>query len=125
MLLAGLLAALTATAAFAEEPVPVDGFVCPVLGGHAGEGQGKSSPDPIVMIPSGSASVLGQNVTVPTLATNDDGAGTPERFTSVLEIPTTRPSGAYRGDLGDPAARTLTGPQPSGPKAHYSLAILE
>ena len=78
MLLAGLLAALTATAAFAEEPVPVDGFVCPVLGGHAGEGQGKSSPDPIVMIPSGSASVLGPVVTVPTLATNDDGAGTPE-----------------------------------------------
>ena len=78
MLLAGLLAALTATAAFAEEPVPVDGFVCPVLGGHAGEGQGKSSPDPIVMIPSGSASVLGPDVTVPTLATNDDGAGTPE-----------------------------------------------
>ena len=78
MLLAGLLAALTATAAFAEEPEPVDGFVCPVLGGHAGEGQGSSDPEPIVGIGSGAASVLGPDVTVPTLATNEDGDGVPD-----------------------------------------------
>ncbi len=77
MLLAGLLAALTATAAFAEEPVPVDGFVCPVLGGQAGEGQGNSSPEPIVGIAGGAPTVLGPDVTVPTHATNNDGGGVP------------------------------------------------
>ena len=77
MLLAGLLAALTATAAFAAPPDTSDGFVCPVLGGEAGGDHGNSSPDPIVIIPSGSASVIGPLVTVPTLATNLDGAGTP------------------------------------------------
>ncbi len=77
MLLAGLLAALTATAAFAAEPEPTDGFVCPVLGGQAGGNQGKSNPDPIVGIGGGDASVIGPEVTVPLHATNDNGAGLP------------------------------------------------
>ena len=77
MLLAGLLAALTATAAFAAEPEPTDGFVCPVLGGQAGEAHGNSSPDPIVTIPSGAASVIGPDVNVPVHATNSNGAGSP------------------------------------------------
>ena len=77
MLLAGLLAALTATAAFAAEPVPTEGFVCPVLGGQAGDGQGNSDPDPIVNIPSGADSVIGPDVTVPKHATNDEGESTP------------------------------------------------
>ena len=83
MLLAGLLAALTATAAFAEEPEPVEGFVCPVLGGQAGPGQGNSDPEPIVGIAGGASTVLGPDVTVPLHATNDDGDGVPsEDFAS-------------------------------------------
>ncbi len=77
MLLAGLLAALMATAAFAAEPEPTAGFVCPVLGGQAGGDHGNSNPDPIVNIPSGAASVIGPNVTVPVHATNDEGEGSP------------------------------------------------
>ena len=77
ILLAGLLAALTATAAFAAEPEPTDGFVCPVLGGQAGGDHGNSSPDPIVGIGGGDSSVIGPEVTVPLHATNDNGAGLP------------------------------------------------
>lgn len=49
-----------------------DAFVCPVLGGHAGE-QGHE----FVQIGEGDYTVLGPNVKVPDLATNDDGAGSP------------------------------------------------
>jgi hypothetical protein len=78
MLLAGLLAALTATAAFAAEPVPTEGFVCPVLGGQAGGDQGNSSPAPFIPISGGDTSILGPTVNVPTHATNDNGAGSPD-----------------------------------------------
>ncbi len=76
MLLAGLLAALTATAAFAEEPETTGGFVCPVLGGQAGDDHGNSSPG-FATIGDGDASVIGPDVTVPVHATNDNGAGKP------------------------------------------------
>ena len=77
MLLAGLLAALTATAAFAEEPEPTDGFVCPVLGGQAGDAHGNSSVEKFTTIGGGDVSVIGPDVTVPLHATNDNGAGLP------------------------------------------------
>ena len=69
--------ALSAVAAVAEPPHKTDGFVCPVLGGQAGEEHGKSSPNRIIQIGGGDYSVVGPNVSVPVHATNDDGAGTP------------------------------------------------
>jgi hypothetical protein len=62
---------------FAGGPEPTGSFVCPVLGGQAGGVHGNSAPEPIVTIPSGSASVLGPDVHVPIGATNLDGSGNP------------------------------------------------
>ena len=85
---AGLVTILTLTSlmyvgsAFAAGPEPTGSFVCPVLGGQAGGDHGNSAPQPIVTIPSGSASVLGPDVNVPIGATNDDGAGNPASHVS-------------------------------------------
>lgn len=78
-----ILATLLALAAFGAvaEDAPVektDGFVCPVLGGQAGEDHGNSSPDPIKPIAEGDYTVVGPDVTVPVHATNDDGEGRPD-----------------------------------------------
>lgn len=51
-----------------------DSFVCPVLGGQAGE-HGNSGA--IHQLPSGEGTVIGPNLKVPMHATNDDGAGSP------------------------------------------------
>jgi hypothetical protein len=72
------LSALTATTAFAAGPGDdASGFVCPVLGGQAGDVHGQSAPDPLVPIYGGDYTVGGPNVNVPTHATNGDGAGSP------------------------------------------------
>ena len=75
LLLALLMPLVISQAAFAAPPETTDGFVCPVLGGQAGEAHGASSPDPIVTPPGGFNSVIGPDITVPIHATNDDGAG--------------------------------------------------
>ncbi len=54
-------------------------FVCPVLGGQAGE---NGNAQKIVQIGEGDYSVLGPNVAVPEHATNDNGAGTPANHVS-------------------------------------------
>ncbi len=77
LVLTGILYALTVTAAFAGPPVKGDGFVCPVLGGQAGEEHGNSDPANIVEIGGGDYTVPGPDVFVPTHATNREGAGTP------------------------------------------------
>jgi hypothetical protein len=60
-----------AAAAPAEK---VDAFICPVLGGQAGEhGNSQAFATP----PGGFYTVLGPNVSVPVHATNKDGAGNP------------------------------------------------
>jgi len=48
----------------------------PILGGHAGDNGGTPS-DVFVTLPGGDTTIIGPDVTVPTFATNDDGAGTP------------------------------------------------
>lgn len=77
LVLAGLLSVITATAAFAAGDNP-EGFVCPVLGGQAGEEQGNSSPDVIITIADNDKSIVGPDVAVPAHATNDEGAGAPD-----------------------------------------------
>jgi hypothetical protein len=73
MILVGLLSAFSVTAAFAA-PDTTDGFICPVLGGEAGEnGQAE-----VFANPGGNFfTILGPEVTVPLHATNDNGAGSP------------------------------------------------
>jgi hypothetical protein len=67
----------------AQEPDKQPGFVCPVLGGKAGEnGKALYSKDdnpngPIRPIADGDYTVAGPNVNVPVHATNDNGAGSP------------------------------------------------
>ena len=78
LLLALLMPLVISQAAFASPPDTVDGFVCPVVGGQAGGDHGNSSPEPIVPIRGDSSSVIGPEVTVPTHATNDNGAGRPD-----------------------------------------------
>lgn len=58
-----------------------DAFVCPVLGGQAGE-QGHE----FVAIGEGDYTVLGPNVKVPDHATNDDGSGSPGDHLSPGEV---------------------------------------
>lgn len=74
--------ALSTAAAFAEEagkqPEKTDGFVCPVLGGKAGEEHGNSNPTKITPIGGGDYTVGGPDVKVPIQATNDEGNGTPK-----------------------------------------------
>jgi hypothetical protein len=77
LILTGLLSAFAVTAAFAAGPETTEGFVCPVLGGQAGESHGNSSPDQFVTISGGDTTIIGPDVTVPVHATNDDGDGSP------------------------------------------------
>ena len=77
LILTGILSALAVTAAFAAGPEKVDGFVCPVLGGQAGESHGNSDPQKFVTIGGGDTTIIGPDVSVPVHATNDDGAGSP------------------------------------------------
>ncbi|MBE0611436.1 MAG: hypothetical protein IH609_18790 [Dehalococcoidia bacterium] len=58
-----------------------DAFVCPVLGGQAGE-HGHA----FVAIGEGDYTVLGPNVKVPDHATNNDGAGSPADHLSPGEV---------------------------------------
>jgi hypothetical protein len=77
-LLAVLAMLLLAVGALsAREVEKTDGFVCPVLGGQAGEDHGKSDPEPIVGISDGDSTVVGPEVSVPTHSTNQNGEGTP------------------------------------------------
>ena len=52
---------------YATPPEKVDGFVCPILGGKAGE-NGKSQK--IAQLPNGDYTVVGPDVSVPEHATN-------------------------------------------------------
>ncbi len=70
------LIVLTSAPALAAPPEPT-GFVCPVLGGQAGGGQGNSDPAPIVPIGE-DTTVIGPDVPVPLHATNMEGAGSPD-----------------------------------------------
>jgi hypothetical protein len=78
--LVAVAALLVLSVAFvaAKEVEKTDGFVCPVLGGQAGEPHGKSDPGPIQEIYNGDKTVVGPEVSVPTHATNGDGAGRPD-----------------------------------------------
>jgi hypothetical protein len=58
----------------AETPEKTDGFVCPILGGKAGE---NGKPTKFVQLPGGDYTVIGPNLNVPVHATNQNGAGTP------------------------------------------------
>jgi hypothetical protein len=77
LLLVVVLSLFTVSAAFADAPEKSDGFVCPVLGGKAGEPHGNSSPQKIFQLPGGDYTLIGPDVNVPVHATNDDGDGTP------------------------------------------------
>jgi hypothetical protein len=77
MLFLVIFIAMSAAAVVAEQPEKTNGFVCPVLGGQAGEAHGNSSPSPFIAIGGDDYSIIGPYVTVPIHATNDDGAGTP------------------------------------------------
>jgi hypothetical protein len=68
-----LFGAATGFAA-ADKPDFTDGFICPVLGGQAGE-HGKAVV--IEQPPGGFYTVIGPEVHVPVHATNGDGAGSP------------------------------------------------
>jgi hypothetical protein len=69
-----LLVSVLILPVLAEAPEKTDGFVCPVLGGNAGE-NGKS--EKFVEIGGGDYTVIGPDVNVPVHATNDNGNGTP------------------------------------------------
>lgn len=72
---AALVFAATAGATFAAPPEMTDtAFVCPVLGGQAGVNGEANGISPL---PTGAYTVGGPDVTVPVLATNDEGAGSP------------------------------------------------
>lgn len=77
LLLMVVLSVFTVTAAFADAPEKTDGFVCPVLGGQAGEAHGNSDPVKIQEIGGGDFTIVGPSVSVPIHATNDEGNGTP------------------------------------------------
>ena len=70
------LSMVTATSAFADTPETTDGFVCPVLGGQAGD-NGSTPSGLFVTIGGGDTTILGPKVSIPKHATNDDGAGIP------------------------------------------------
>lgn len=57
--------------ALADPAETTDGFVCPVITNGAPQ-----SPNAL-QLPSGEYTIVGPEVTVPTHATNGDGAGTP------------------------------------------------
>jgi hypothetical protein len=77
ILLMVMMSALSVSAVFADAPEKTDGFVCPVLGGQAGEDHGNSNNEVIVPIGEGDFTVVGPSVSVPIFATNDEGGGTP------------------------------------------------
>jgi hypothetical protein len=78
LLLMVVMSVFTVTAAFADAPPEkTDGFVCPVLGGQAGDDHGNANVDVIVPIYGGDFTVAGPDVSVPILATNDEGNGAP------------------------------------------------
>jgi hypothetical protein len=80
LLTALIVFAVAAVAAIADgggNPEKTDAFVCPVLGGKAGEEHGNASPKPLVEIGGGDYTVGGPDIRVPVHATNDNGAGTP------------------------------------------------
>ena len=82
----------------AQEPDKQPGFVCPVLGGKAGENGNSSGADgPIVQLPGGDYTVVGPEVNVPVHATNDDGEGSP---------------GGDHASPGDPEYTAIWGPGP-------------
>jgi hypothetical protein len=78
LLLAGLLAAMVAPAAFAAGPPEKldSSFVCPVLGGKAGLNAPEDGPI-TALGDTGDYTVGGPSVSVPVFATNDGGAGQP------------------------------------------------
>jgi len=78
LILTGMLSAFVFTTALAGGPEKTDGFVCPVLGGQAGEAHGKSAPQKFVTIFGGDTTVIGPDVSVPVHATNNNGAGKPD-----------------------------------------------
>jgi len=70
-----VLLGASASAALAAPPDLTDtAFVCPVLGGQAGT---HGEANGISPLPTGAYTVGGPEVTVPVLATNDEGAGSP------------------------------------------------
>ena len=77
LILVAALSIVTVATVLAEEAPPetTDGFVCPVLGGEAGQQESDSTP--FVQISGGDYTIIGPDVTVPLLATNDNGDGTP------------------------------------------------
>jgi hypothetical protein len=68
----GLVA--SAAVAAAAPPEKVEAFVCPILGGKAGENG--NSPK-IIQLPGGDYTIIGPNLMVPRHATNQNGAGSP------------------------------------------------
>lgn len=68
-----VLTLFAAQGAAAAPPETVDGFICPVLGGHAGENGNRE----FTFTGGGFYTVLGPFVSVPIHATNDNGAGSP------------------------------------------------
>ena len=64
---------VSAAPAFAAPPNVVDGFVCPVFNSDA---VGENNPN-AVPISGGDFTILGPEVSVPDIATNQDGAGVP------------------------------------------------
>lgn len=78
LVLAALVSAFAATTAFAEGVEKEPGFVCPVLGGQAGDDHGDSEPGAIKPLgETGDYTIPGPDVNVPEFATNDNGEGTP------------------------------------------------
>ena len=72
---AALVFLATAGAAAAAPPDPAENaFVCPVLGGQAGQ---HGEANGISPLPTGAYTVGGPDVVVPLHATNDEGAGSP------------------------------------------------
>jgi hypothetical protein len=76
-----LAVAVLSALLFSVAPVFADShkgisFVCPVLGGRAGE-NGNSDKQPFAVIGGGDITVIGPVVYVPMHATNQNGAGTP------------------------------------------------
>jgi hypothetical protein len=74
IMLASAALALAPVLSFAAPPEKTDGFVCPVF--NDGSAVGAHNPN-AVEIGDGDYSIIGPNVSVPTHATNGDGAGTP------------------------------------------------
>jgi hypothetical protein len=64
--------------AFADPPEKVDGFVCPVLGGEAGQHIGNPDHSPFIgPLADGDYSIHGPDISVPIQATNKCGEGWP------------------------------------------------